>query len=82
MMRTQILLDRDSVVKYMIQAMRHFNNKEMLVISFNTGNRWLLLLISTTYDQVWYCDSSSPTDLDTGEQLTDDYTDIMYILNE
>jgi hypothetical protein len=52
MMRTQILLDRDCVVKYMIKAMRHHNDKEMLIILSNMGNHWLLLSISTTYDQV------------------------------
>jgi hypothetical protein len=50
MMRTQILLDRDFVVNYMIQAMHHHNDKEMLVISFNMGNHWLVLSISTMYD--------------------------------
>jgi hypothetical protein len=67
MMRTQILLDRDSILKYMIRSMCHFNDKEMLLIPFNTGNYWLLLSISTMYDQVWYCDSSKPIDPYTGE---------------
>jgi hypothetical protein len=82
MMRTQILLDRDFIVTYIVRAMRHFNDKEMLVILFNTGNYWLLLNISTMYDQVWYCDSARPTDPDTGKRLTYDYTDVMSILDE
>jgi hypothetical protein len=49
MTRTQILLDRESVVKYLVRAMHHYNNKEVIIISYNTGNNWLLLSISTTY---------------------------------
>jgi hypothetical protein len=54
----------------------------MLVISYNTGNYWLLMNISTMYIQVWYYDSARPTDPDTGEQLTHDYTDVMSVLDE
>jgi hypothetical protein len=54
----------------------------MLVIPFNTGKNWVTPSISTKYDQVWYCDSSTPTDPITGEQLTHDWTDVMAVLNE
>jgi hypothetical protein len=47
--------------------MRHYKDKEMLVIPFNTGNHWVTLSISTKYDQVWYCDSSRLTDSRTGD---------------
>jgi hypothetical protein len=67
MMRTQLLLDREFVVKYIMRAMHHHNNKEMLVIPYNTGNHWLLVNISTLYDKVCYYDSARPTDPDTGE---------------
>jgi hypothetical protein len=67
MTRTQLLLDRESVVKYIVRAMHHNNDKKMLVIPYNMGNHWLLLNISTMYDQVWYRDSVRMTDPDTGE---------------
>jgi hypothetical protein len=58
--------------------MRHYkDDKEMLVVPFNTGNQWVTLSISTKYDQVWYCDSSRPIDPRTGDQLT-----VISILNE
>jgi hypothetical protein len=53
---------RFKVVACFAKAMRHYRDKEMLVIPFNTGNHWETLSISTKYDQVWYCDSSRPTD--------------------
>jgi hypothetical protein len=53
---------RQEVVAYFSKAMRHYRDKEMLVVPFNTGNHWVTLSISTKYDQVWYCDSSRPTD--------------------
>jgi hypothetical protein len=37
MTRTQLLLNRESVVKYIVRAMCHCNNKK-LVIPYNTGN--------------------------------------------
>jgi hypothetical protein len=43
---------------------------KMLVVPFNIGNHWVTLSISTKYDQVWYCDSSRPTDPITGDRLT------------
>jgi Ulp1 family protease len=62
--------------------MRHYKDKEMLVVPFNTGNHWVTLAISTKYDQVWYYDSSRPTDPITSDRLTRDWTDIMTVLNE
>jgi hypothetical protein len=82
MTRTQILLSRNEVVKYMVQAMCHYSDKEMLVVPFNMGNHWLLLSISTTYDQVWYFDSSMPIDPKTSNRLTRDYSDVMSVLDE
>jgi hypothetical protein len=70
------------VVQYFVKVMRHYRNKEMLVVPFNMGNHWVTLSISTKYDQVWYCDSLKPTDLITDDQLIHDWTDIMAILNE
>jgi hypothetical protein len=52
MTRTNITLYRKDVVAYFVKAMSHYKNKEMLVIPFNTSNHWILLLISTMYDQV------------------------------
>jgi hypothetical protein len=43
------------------------SDMEMLIIPYNTGNHWILLSISTTHDQVWYCDSNRQIDPYTGE---------------
>jgi hypothetical protein len=37
-MRTQIHLRRKDVVAYFVKAMKHYKDKEMLVIPFNMGN--------------------------------------------
>jgi hypothetical protein len=73
---------RQAVVAYFTKAIRHYKDKEMLVVPFNTGNHWVTLSISTKYDQVWYCDSSRPTDPITGERLTRDWIDVMAVLNK
>jgi hypothetical protein len=41
-------------VAYFVKSMRHYSDKEILVVPFNTGNHWVILVISTKYDQVWY----------------------------
>jgi hypothetical protein len=82
--RTNLLLasSRKDVVAYFVKAMRHYSDKEILVLAFNTGNHWVTLAISIKYDQVWYYDSARPTDSITGERLTHDWTDIMAVLDE
>jgi hypothetical protein len=60
-MRTNIDTNRPEVVAYFAKAMRHYRDKNMLVILFNMGNHWVTLSIYAMYDQVWYCDSSRPT---------------------
>ena len=82
--RTNLLVasSRKDVVTYFIKVMRHYSDKEILVVPFNTGNHWVTLAISTKYDQVWYCDSAKSTDSITGERLTRDWTDIMAVLDE
>jgi hypothetical protein len=82
MMRTQLLLAQKDVVKYLVKELCHYKDKEMLVVPFNMGNHWLLPSISTTYDHVWYYDSSSLTNPNTGDQLTCDYSDVMFVLDE
>jgi hypothetical protein len=67
--RTQIVADRQAIVKYLVKEMRVSSDK-MLIIQYNMGNHWILLSISTMYHQVWYCPSNRPTDLDNAEQLT------------
>jgi hypothetical protein len=82
-MRTNLLATSSQKdVAYFVKAMRHYNDKEILVIPFNIGNHWVTLAISIKYDQVWCCDSASPTYSITGERLTCDLTDIMTILDE
>jgi hypothetical protein len=50
-MRTNVHLNQQDGVTYFIKAMRHYkDDKEMLVIPFNTGNHWVTLSISTKYD--------------------------------
>jgi hypothetical protein len=58
------------------------DDKEMLVIPFNTGNHWVTLSISTKYDPVWYCDSSRQIDPRTGNQHTRDWNDVISIPHE
>jgi hypothetical protein len=67
--RTNLLAvsSRNDVVAYFVKAMRHYNDKEILVVPFNTGNHWVTLAISTKYNQVWYCDSTRPIDSIIGE---------------
>jgi hypothetical protein len=83
-LRTNLLAvnSRNDVVAYFVKAMRHYSDKEILVIPFNTGNHWVTLAISTKYDQVWYYDSARPKDSITSERLTHDWTDIMAVLDE
>jgi hypothetical protein len=66
-MRTNLHMSQQEVVAYFAKAMRYYRDKEMLVVSFNTGNHWETLSISTKYDQVCYCDSSRSTDPIIGE---------------
>jgi hypothetical protein len=68
-MRTNLLAasSQKDVVVYFVKAMRHYSDKEILVVPFNTGNHWVTLAISINYDQVWYCESARPTDSITGE---------------
>jgi hypothetical protein len=51
---------RKDVVGYFVKAMRHYSDKEILVVPFNTDNHWVTLAISIKYDQV--CDSAKPID--------------------
>jgi hypothetical protein len=51
-MRTHIHLSQKDVVQYLVKAMTHYKDKEMLVIPFNMDNHWVTLYISTTYNQV------------------------------
>jgi hypothetical protein len=62
--------------------MKHYKDKEMLVVPFNTGAHCVTLSISTTCDQVWYCDSSRLIDSKTGDRLTRDYRDVIFDIDE
>jgi hypothetical protein len=81
-MRTNLNTSRQEVVAYFVKAMRHYKDKEMLVVSFNMGNHWVTLSISTRYDQVWYCDASKLTYPITDDRLTHDWTDVITIHDE
>jgi hypothetical protein len=52
MMRTNLCISWQEVITYFAKAMRHYRDKEMLVVPFNMGNHWVILSISTKYDQV------------------------------
>jgi hypothetical protein len=53
-MRTNLLAASSRKdVAYFVKAMRHYSDKEVLVVPFNTGNHSATLAISTKYDQVW-----------------------------
>jgi hypothetical protein len=66
-MRTNLYTSRQEVVAYFTKAIKHYRDKEMLGVLFNTGNHWVTQSISTKYDQVRYYDSSRLTDPITGE---------------
>jgi hypothetical protein len=63
MMRTQIVVHRQAIVKYLVREARVYSDNEMLIIPYNTGNQWILVSISSTHDQVWYCVSNRLTGL-------------------
>jgi hypothetical protein len=48
----QMASGQQEVVQYFVKAIRHYRNKEMLVVPFNMSNHWIILSISTKYDQV------------------------------
>jgi hypothetical protein len=52
-MRTNLLVasSQKDVVAYFVEAMRHYNDKEILVVLFNIGNHWITLVISTKADK-------------------------------
>jgi hypothetical protein len=50
--RTSLHMSRQDVITYFAKAMRHYKDKEMLVVPFNTGKHWVTLSISTKYNQV------------------------------
>jgi hypothetical protein len=80
--RTNVHLNRTKVVPYFVKTMAHYKDKEMLVIPFNMGNHWVTLSISTTYDQLWYCDSLRPIDPRVGDRLSHDWNDVISVLDE
>jgi hypothetical protein len=45
-MRIQFHLSRKEVVAYFVNAIKHYKDKEMLVVLFNMGNHWVTLSIS------------------------------------
>jgi hypothetical protein len=51
-MRTNLLAASSlkDIIAYFVKAIRHYSDKEILVIPFNTGNHWVTLSISTKYD--------------------------------
>jgi hypothetical protein len=78
-----IQIEKAEVMKYLVRTMRYYKDKkEMLIIPYNTGSHWVLLIISMRHDQVWYYDSNRSADPTTGKRGTRDYSEVMAILNE
>jgi hypothetical protein len=48
-----IATDSSAIVKYLVKAMRHYSDKEILSIPYNMGNHWVLLAISMRHDHIW-----------------------------
>jgi hypothetical protein len=83
MTTTVIQTEKAEVVKYLVRAMRYYEDKkEMLIVPYNTGSHWVLLTISMRHNQIWYCDSNRPTDPATGKRGTRDYSEVLAVLNE
>jgi hypothetical protein len=80
-MKTNARLARKDVA-YFVKSMSHHKYKETLVVLFNMSNYWVLLSVSTKYDQVWYCDSSKSIDSKTDDRLTHDFSDVLSVLDE
>jgi hypothetical protein len=49
-MRINFHTSRQEVVAYFAKAIRHYRDKDMLVVPFNMGNHWVTISISTKYD--------------------------------
>jgi hypothetical protein len=46
-MITQIHVSRKAVIAYFVKAMKHYKDKEILVVPFNADAHWITLSIST-----------------------------------
>jgi hypothetical protein len=46
----QVASGQKDVVAYFVRTMRHYSDKEILVVPFNTGNHWITLAIFIKYD--------------------------------
>jgi hypothetical protein len=83
MTMTIIQIENAEIVKYLVQAMHYYKDKnEMLFVPYNTGSHWVLITILMRHDQVWYCDSNRLTDPAIGKRGTHDYSEVMDVLNE
>jgi hypothetical protein len=54
-MMTTIVIqkEKDKVVKYLVRVMHYYKDeKEMLIVMYNTGSHWVLLTISMRHNQV------------------------------
>jgi hypothetical protein len=83
MMMTVIQIEKAEVMKYLVRAMCYYKDKKkILIVLYNMGSHWVLLIILMRHDQVWYCDSNRPIDPTTSKRGTRDYSEIMVALNE
>jgi hypothetical protein len=51
MTMTIIQIEKAEVMKYLVRTMRYYKDKkEMLIVPYNTGSHWVLLIISMRHD--------------------------------
>ncbi|PVH64317.1 hypothetical protein PAHAL_2G236100 [Panicum hallii] len=73
--------DRDSLVRYMVKCMGVHADKEHIVVPYNLGDHWVTLIINVRSKQVFYLDSSIPSD-ESGAPQIRDYSLVISILDE
>jgi Ulp1 family protease len=64
-----------------VKCMRVHANKEHIVVPYNPGNHWVTLIINVRSKQVFYLDSSIPSD-ESGVPQIRDYSLVISILDE
>jgi amino-acid N-acetyltransferase len=63
---------REFVVEYVARAMSHFSKRDYLMAAHNTGGHWILLVITTKWNLIWYLDSSRQHDYTFVKQILDE----------
>jgi hypothetical protein len=61
------------LIEYMVKCMRVHADKEHIMVRYNLGNHWVTLIINVKSKQVFYLDSSIPSD-ESGKPQIRDYS--------